>query len=81
MNHREIWGFHSGVAEDSKLLGYDAMSVGNYITDLFIVILQQYVFRQHNNIRINVLLKHVSTQESHRQADYLRTVTFTVLYM
>jgi len=40
---------------------------------LFIVILQ-YVFRQHNNIIINVLLRHVSTQESHRQADYLRTV-------
>jgi len=29
MNHREIWGFHSGVAEDAKLLGYDAMSVGH----------------------------------------------------
>jgi len=41
--------------------------------NLLIVILQ-YVFRQHNNIRINVLLPHVSTQESHRQADYLRTV-------
>ena len=31
-------------------------------------------FRQHKNIRINVLLQHVSTQESHRQAGYLRTV-------
>jgi len=30
-------------------------------------------FRQHNII-INVLLQHVSTQESHHQADYLRTV-------
>ena len=33
----------------------------------------QYVFRQHN-IKFNVLLQHVSTQESHRQADYLRRV-------
>jgi len=41
--------------------------------NLFIVILQ-YVFHQYNNIRINVLLQQVSTQESHRQADYLRTV-------
>jgi len=31
-------------------------------------------FRQHNNIRINILLQHVSTQGSHRQADHLRTV-------
>jgi len=31
-------------------------------------------FRQHNNIIINVLLQHVSTQGSHRQADHLRTV-------
>jgi len=31
-------------------------------------------FRQHNNIKINVLLQHVSTQESHRQTDCLRTV-------
>jgi len=31
-------------------------------------------FRQHNTIRINVLLQQVSTQESHRQADCLRTV-------
>jgi len=43
------------------------------VFNLFIVILQR-VFRQHNNIRINVLLQHVSTQESHGQADYLRTV-------
>ena len=44
--------------------------------NLFIVILQ-YVLSQHNNI-INVLLQHVSTRESHRQADYLRTVN--ILY-
>jgi hypothetical protein len=40
---------------------------------LFIVILK-YIIRQHNNIIINVFLLHVSTQESHHQADYLRTV-------
>ena len=32
-------------------------------------------FFQHNNIRINILLQHVSTQESHRQAVCLRTVS------
>jgi len=35
-------------------------------------------------LEINVLLQHVSTRESHHQADYLRTVNtlpFTVLYM
>jgi len=39
-------------------------------------------FRQHNNIRINVLLQHVSTQDSHRQADCLRTINtlYTLQY-
>ena len=40
---------------------------------LFIVILQ-YIIRQHNNNKVNVLLLHVSTQEIHHQADYLRIV-------
>jgi len=31
-------------------------------------------FRQHNNIIINVSLQHVSTRESRRHADCLRTV-------
>jgi len=31
-------------------------------------------------LEINVLLHHVSTQESHRQADYLRTVKCITLY-
>jgi len=51
----------------------------NQTVILFIVILQ-YVFRQHNNIRVNVLLQHVSTQESYRPADYLRTIN-TLYYL
>jgi len=39
-----------------------------------IIVILQFVFRQHNNTRINVLLQNVSTQGSHRQADYLRTI-------
>ena len=41
----------------------------------------QYVFSQHNNIRnINVLPQHVSTPEIHHQAEYLRTIKYTILY-
>ena len=38
------------------------------------IVTLQYNIRQHNNNTVNVLLQHVSTQESHHQADYLRTV-------
>jgi len=31
-------------------------------------------------LEINVLLQHVSTQESHRQADYFRTIKCITLY-
>jgi len=57
--------------QNGKLLNFnlkEAIPLCYYKFNLFIVILQ-YVFRQHNNIRINVLLQHVSTQESHRQRD------------
>jgi len=31
-------------------------------------------------LEINVLLQHISTQESHHQADYLRTIKCITLY-
>jgi len=42
--------------------------------NLFIVNLQ-YVFSQHNkHQKINMLPQHVSTPQSHHQAEYLRTI-------
>jgi len=31
-------------------------------------------------LEINVLPQHVSTQESHHQAEYLRTIKYIILY-
>jgi len=31
-------------------------------------------------LEINVILRHVSTQESHHHADYLRTIKYITLY-
>jgi hypothetical protein len=40
-NKREIWGSHSGVAEDSILLQCDAVSLGPQIAEL------NYRYRRH----------------------------------
>jgi len=52
------------------------MTSNNTTLNLFIVNLQ-YVFSQHNKHRkVNVLQQHVSTPESHHQAEYLRTIDY-----